>query len=100
MLVATNDGSQITVNIEDLKNIIKEELKEQVKEQVEEEMKKSVPKHMNGFITDQLSSSSSYTVDTKTGFTKTTDSNNSIAEYLSYSTTEGYTVLKSRLVLD
>ncbi len=88
MLVATNDGSQITVNIEDLKNIIKEE------------MKKSVPKHMNGFIMDQLSSSSSYTVDTKTGFTKTTDSNNSIAGYLSYSTTEGYTVLKSRLVLD
>lgn len=49
----------------------------------------------NTYIKNVINSSNPFnTITSKTGFTKTPDSENNIANYLSYSTESGYTVLK------
>ena len=89
MLVATGENSQITISVKELKELINEEVKNSMNE----------PKGIqtDAFIKNVISNKSNYNTVTSmsNSFTKVTDENNKIEEYVTYSNEYGYSVLKS-----
>lgn len=89
VLVATGENSQITISGKELKELIKEE--------VQKSTQQPTGIKTDTFITNKISTLSSYTniASISNLCTKGSDENNKIQEYLSYSDETGYTVLKS-----
>lgn len=89
VLVATGDDAQITISAKDLKELIQEEVRNATQEPTG--MKTDV------YMQNSIYNKSTYSNVTSmsNAFIKTTDENNNIKDYLSYSDEDGYTVLKS-----
>ncbi|MCI8346197.1 MAG: hypothetical protein HFJ42_09775 [Clostridia bacterium] len=89
VLVATGENSQITISVKELKEIINQE--------IEKSINQPTGTQIDAFIQNSIYNESNYENITSMSnlFTKTTDENNKIQEYLSYSNEDGYTVLKS-----
>ena len=97
MQIATNDSSMIHISVEELQTLINRT----VEEKLEETLTQKEPKKINtdAWIYNGCTTTSAYAETTSmTGLTRTTDPNNNIAQYLSYSSQDGYTVLKGRMV--
>lgn len=86
MMVATNDDSKITISMDDLNNLINQKI----------EGVKPTGIKTDTYIQNTRNVLTTYSeVTSMSGLTRTTDAENKISEYLSYSDTDGYTVLKS-----
>ena len=86
--------SKVTLNMEELEEYINSKVEEKLANNSTTAQSTGI--NTNAYICNNRNVTSTYSnVTTMTGFTKTSDENNNISQYLSYCDEDGYTVLKS-----
>lgn len=89
MLIATGDDAKITISVKELRDIIQEEVNKNISVQ-------PTGIKFDTYMVESLKKLETYSqITSMTGLTKTADNQNNISKYISYSSSNGYTVLKS-----